>query len=221
MVLTIRKKLVLIGILAVVALGISNTLSYLNGQTVHNLNSIASVTQSNGVVTQRMVGHRQELVESFYLAVLSRKGGAIDEADMATITESAEKLNKMTSRLLGREISYLSKADQAQAKSMAEELSMLATDGLSKALSGGDDAVKELIANFKDTAARLAEVHVKLRDAVYDDYNKIGDEVYSSLDFANKAVLVVFGVALLTLLPLLYLIIRSITRPIKSMTQAM
>jgi hypothetical protein len=117
---TIRNKLILIGLLAIIGLAASSYLSYVNIKELGTLNGISSVTTANGVLVQRMTLHRQELAESFYVALLHRGSGKIAQEDTDAMTGYASKLNGMTSRFVGREISYIDRAVEAKASSLAK-----------------------------------------------------------------------------------------------------
>ncbi len=222
MVFTIKRKLLVLGAISVAALTVVSALSYHSVSALRLLNSQASVTQANSQITQRMELHRQQLIEAIYAAQLTAEGAELSGESIAAIAAASEKLNSMTSRLLGREISYLSKAKQKEAQTLAQTLSEM---GAKAAHLRAEHASAEDLRAFNQrvysTGEALAQAQIALRDAVYAESSRIGDEVISGLEAEVQSIAVALGVALLTMLPLLGAIIYSISRPIRRMTDVM
>jgi methyl-accepting chemotaxis protein len=217
MTLTIRKKLIILGIISVFSLALSSYFSYQNSVMVKNLNAMSSVTQANGIIVQRMVTHRQELVEAFLSTMLHKDEGTVVKEDLEKVKAVAEKLNTMTSRLIGREISYLKKDDTGKAAELAKEMEKIATEDAPKLieLKASDEEFTKLFNSFNQKAVALTETQAVLRDTILEEVNRIGDEVITDLDDARRQVLIILGIALAILIPLLTTIIISIVRPLK------
>ncbi len=219
--LTIRKKLFFIAFVAISTLSASTYLANQSGQRVRLLNDQASVTAANSVITQRMITHRQELVESFYLAVLHAENNAFTAQDVESIQLYADKLNAMTSRLLGREISYLDKPTQVSASDAAKTLSEMTLVTFPQLLARNADQheLDGFLDRFKEQAKLLAESQVALRDKVYEESGKLGDGVISEIEHANEQLLLVYAIALALMIPLMTLISFSISRPMKRVVE--
>lgn len=166
-----------------------------------------------------MILHRQELAESFYLAILHRAGGAIPQEDMDAVTGYAKKLAAMTSRFVGRKISYTDKEAEKVATALAEEISDIATKQVPEmiAAGAGEYVIYQKVNEFKTKTALLAEAHVTLRDQVYQEGAKVGDEVISLIANTETQMVILVAGASVVLLVLLTIIIISISRPLKRM----
>ncbi len=216
MALTIRAKLIAIGIIAIASLAGSNYFSYKNIQELGTLNGVASVTNANGVIVQRMTLHRQELAESFYLAVLHSNGQSIPQEDIDTMLGFAGKLNSMTSRFTGREISYLDQATQKKAADLAKEITEIATVKLPE-IATNPSELSNLTTIFKQKTLELAEVHGALRDGLYSEGSKVGDNVISLIADSERNLMIISGAVVAIMLVLISLISISISRPLKRM----
>ena len=69
---------------------------------VSALNDMARVTQSNKVLSTRMITLHQTLLTQYYAAALGRGQGKIAPDLVEATKVTAEKLNDMTDRLIGR-----------------------------------------------------------------------------------------------------------------------
>ena len=215
--LTIKKKLILIGLLAVAAISVSSYMAIQSGKRISNLNAQYSVTAANAVITQRIGTYRQTLVEGFYNMALERNSGQISQENLDVTKEAAEKLHDMTERLIARNISYLKKEDTDKARELELELANMALVVLPElvAKTASDTEINDLLASFKAKASALADVQNSLRDAVANTASTIGDEVIKEIESANKQTYLILSVALALLIPMLTLIIISIVRPLK------
>lgn len=216
MTLTIKKKLFIIAIVSIMALSATGYLSYKNGQELGRLNGVSSVTAANGVITQRMILHAQDLAQDFYLAVLHRNDGVIPQADIDAAKGVSDKLNAMTSRLIGREISYLDKEKQQEAARIAAELGEIATVKLPQMVAegAGEEKIQELVSYFTERSSALNELQIFLRDSVHQEGSKVGDDVINQINNSNRQTYIVFGSALLVMIVIMTLVARSIARPL-------
>lgn len=220
MTLTIKKKLILLAVVAIIALSTSSYLSYRNGQGLGTLNAMSSVTQANGVLTQRMMIHRQELTEAFLSKMLHRNNPELVKKDSEAVVSSAEKMNAMTSRFLGRQISYVNDEDEKKADEIAKEITKIASEDADKLITSGasEEEFEKLITLFKERSAALGEAQGALRDAVYNETTSVGDSVIKAIDDFNLQIKIILGISLAILVPFVTVVIISIVRPMNSMT---
>ena len=223
MVLTIKNKLIVIGAVALAALGAASLISVLSSRHVTRFNDMARVTQSNKTLSTRMIQNRLAFVAKFHEAMAVRPLGNIP-ADLRDATiEQIEKVNDLTERLAGRSLDYLSAADVAQALALGGEMARIARSGLADRIEprGGDPAFAAITATVMEKAGALADLQSTFDDAVAEDLANISDRVRNETVAATTNVEVVFGVSAPILAALLVLIARGITRPIGSISRVM
>ena len=223
MVITIKKKLIALGALAIMALSCSSGVSVLSSMHISRFNDMARVTQSNKVMTTRMITHRQTLLAQYYAAILNRDRSRNDPQSAAGINETIEKMKDMTERLVGRNLAYLNPESINQALTIGADMAQIMQQkvpGLIEA-HAEDAAFASTTTTMLKHISDLTELQGTFDDAVAEDLSDISDLVKAETDNASQNVLIVFSVALVILALLLTGIVRSITRPISSITHVM
>ena len=223
MTLTIRKKLVLLSGLALTALSCASVVSVLSSLNIDRFNDMARVTQSTKAMTFRIITLRQTLVVQYFVALAARTLGQVPPETAEGLSDTAEKLQMLTERLLGRRLGYLPAEDIDRAQKIGSEMAALARVELPRliAASAGDTAFSAMTETMLARAAALTELHTGIDDAVANDLSDISDRVKTETQNATEVVAIVFGVASMILVALVTLIARSITRPIAATTAAM
>ncbi len=214
--LTIKRKLVILCTLAVMALSITSAVAILGSQHINTFNDMARVTQSNKVLTTRLIAVRQTLLADYYEAMLTRAKAEIPATVLAAITEHAEKLHDITERLVERRLSYLSRDDLARALAIGDQMATIARVRVPALVRerADDAAFQAATAEMHGHVAALTDLHEKIDDAVAEDLSDISDRVKQETETVIQSVSIVFGSALLVLTISLILVIRGITQPI-------
>jgi len=214
--LTIRKKLILLGLLSVGALVASSYLSYSGGEIVRVLNDQSRYIQSNRDMSIRMVKQYNTFATHYYQALADRAGGALAQEDSDAIAENMSGMRDMIERFIDRKTKY---PDDKLKEGMAiiDELTPLMQKEFPQ-LMAAHASEQDFEALNKKIEAKLPTLGEMANDAdaaVREQLLDIAAEVNDDLLDSNKKVLVVLGVALAAMIPILVLIIFSITRPLK------
>ncbi len=223
MLLTIKRKLIILGALALAALITTSAVSILSSNRINVFNDMARVTQSNKVITTRMDMQRQLLLLHFQEAVMSRAAGAIPDGIVAAMKDHAERLHDLTERLVERRLSYLDRKTLEEALRISDEMATIALTDIARLIRerAGDTAFDALADRMRARAQALAELHEAIDEAVADDLSTISDRVKDETDATTRSVAIVFIFALVILSVAVTLITRGITRPINHLTTIM
>ncbi|NBX02726.1 MAG: HAMP domain-containing protein [Alphaproteobacteria bacterium] len=223
MALTIKNKLIFIGLLAIIALSASSYLSYVSGQKLNTMSAMSAVSQTNAVLAQRVILHRQEILQHIYIAALHRASNQISQVDSDAIKENSEKLVSYEGRLVKRELGYVKAEDMQKAHDLAKELDVLVQVQFPEMIvkNASDREFLHFIDTVTQKSDELGVIQASVSQAVFDEMNRVADDMVTIINASNQQIIIVLGVALALMIPLLTLTILSITRPIKKMTTAM
>ena len=223
MVFTIKNKLIVLGVVALAALSAASLISVVSGWHVSRFNDMARVTQSNKVLSTRMIQSRQAFLAKFHEAVSNRSQGKISTELTEAMNEQIEKTNDLTERLAARSRDYLNAADVTQALALGREMASVAKADLPDLIAarGTESNFATMTGALTEMATRLAGLHGGIDDAIAEDLANISDRVRSEAVAATTNSEIVFVVSVLVLGVLIVLIARSITRPIGAISKTM
>lgn len=221
--LTIKHKLIILCTLAVMALSVTSIVAILGSQHINTFNDMARVTQSNKVLSTRLIAVRQTLLSDYYEALMSRGKAAVPEPVLAAITEHAEKLHDITERLIERRLSYLSRDDLTKALAIGDQMATIARVTVPTLVRerADDAAFQAATSAMRGHLDALTDLHDRIDDAVAEDLSDISDRVKQETEMVIQSVSIVFVGALVILTIGLILVIRGITQPIAWITGIM
>jgi|CXWL01.1.fsa_nt_gi methyl-accepting chemotaxis protein len=218
---TIKNKLISLGFLAIGALSVSTYLVYVNNDKVKLLNTEVGITNNDSTLAADIRTTRL-LTTRFYLqtALAYASTGKMDAEEFNSLKSNAAKFKDNTEKLLARKIDYL---DQKQ----IEEMQRLTPQMLDYALVQFPKMIEERITpeelhkktqSAVEIIEKLKTIHLSISDQIDKKMDKITEATSQAIANANNQLFIIYGVALAILLPLLTLVIISITRPLRKIS---
>jgi len=218
--LTIKVKLIMLGVLAVCGLSLSAYFSYVGSNKVNDYNNQLRVMQSTSGMTARMLTYHADLDAHFLKALTERPAGKISQENADLLASAAEKFPEMLDRLLERK-TKIPQDKIKEAKQLVLEIAPMVTVELPKLIA--EHASNEAFDKLSDTYNEKLD---KLEILTHEMEGTVGEEVFELSDGVSKESVnaehnsfIVFGGTLAVMLPLIALIILSITRPLHKSTQ--
>ena len=221
--LSIKMKLILLGVLALAALSGFGILQYSGGKQIISYNDKGRVTQTTKIMTTRLNIYRKDLLTDFYRAMMDRAGGALQKDTLAALTTDNEKVKDMTDRVIGRNLRYLDLNEVNKGLKIGEEIAKITQQDLPKLIqeNAPDEAFVKMVSDVESKVSALASIHTNMDDAVANALSENADKVKELVDQSNLESEVVGGITLTLLSLVLGLLILSITRSLSRMTGAM
>lgn len=222
--LTIAKKLIFLGALAVLALGLSTLMSHRTNSGIRELAESATEKNAISLLTSEMRIKRLDLVYNAYQVLLDythRGVTDIDENNLKFIEEASTIITNNSAKLIEKKPSYLSADNLSQLQKHGSELISLIQQELIPAVRNRKP-VEEVVALQMKIETKAEEFRQILRPidaAAEQDAEKVVEESAQRVSSADKVLYITFGTALLVLIPLLTLIVLSIARPLRKSTE--
>ena len=218
MTLTIKNKLIIIGILAITALSVSSIISILSNRTLQELNDQARVVDSNKTMSERMIAARQTLIRSLYSEVIDR--GNITPDETAIYIKAVETMDDMLDRIVKKNATYITPGNIKEAKKLSGEMSQIIKVELPELLKrkAPEEEFKKIKASMEEKEAKLAKIQSAVDDTIGENLSDLGDQVSAAINRTTMRLIAVFIIGLAILIPFLTVVILTIVRPLKKMS---
>lgn len=218
--MSIKTKLIALGVLAVAALSFS---TFMTWQVNNRVSELSVTTQarsqySNSTALIRL--RRMQLEAQFYAAVSLRSDGEMRRERLSILQDANKEMRDLTEALLAANLSYIDSERLASTLPLLDAInqySLVDLPRLRNALAS-EEEFSALTRRFEAEIVKVQPIQEAADDqtsaAVVEVSNRTQEEVAS----ANNQLFSVYGIALAILLPLLTVIIISITRPLRGLT---
>ncbi|OFX07341.1 MAG: hypothetical protein A2516_01755 [Alphaproteobacteria bacterium RIFOXYD12_FULL_60_8] len=220
---TIKAKLTFIGVVAVVSLALVSGIGLYSGSVVGASSQQAEDRNTQIIVIMEMRAQALDILLAAMDSIVDKDTGVITPERMKTVEDASAFLNHEAAKLAGF-------ADTAEEKKLAETI-VAKVKGLEKGVkvdlkglieSHADEAAFSAIDDVLDNSGvSMLEDLVSYKTSMQQDVEDATTELHGALAFQTTLSLIVSGLAILSLIVFLTLIIRSIIGPLSSMTQAM
>ncbi len=221
MTLTIKNKLVLLGGLSVLSLTILLGVVHENHAALVSLSEAALLAQDSADKVSDTEYHRMALAADYYSALTHRVEGKVPEKIEKEISFSTAGLKENADSLLVRHVPVL---DGAKLKELAASL-VTFSDLVSREMPrlmeahANDEAFGALSAKIDSLGERIQVIQTDFGDKASATNRKLQEELTAAITGANRTLWILYGVSLVLLLPLVFLLILSITRPLRRSTE--
>ncbi len=220
---SIKTRLIVLGIVAVVGAVTIGGISVYTNRVLTDAAAQANERQSQLATVFKMRYETLVIMLNAMDSIVDKQEGHIDAERGKAMADGFEVLKQLAPTLQAL-------ADTAEERELAEAIPGKIT-GLEKGIFGD---LKSAIENNADgeTFEKIDDVLDANGAAMTDDLGRIETSVLgemteaseaqtAALDFATNVIMVVFAALLAVLLPMLYFIIRSITKPLTGLTDTM
>ncbi|MBT5194453.1 MAG: HAMP domain-containing protein [Rhodospirillaceae bacterium] len=219
----IKTRLVILGIVAVMGASIIGGFSIYTNRVLTAAAVQANERQSQLSTVFAMRYETLLVMLNAMDSIVDKQEGHIDADRTKAMVDGIAILKKLAPTL--REL-----ADTAEEKELANVIPDMIT-GLEKGIfvdlksaieTNADDAAFEKIDDVLDASgAAMTDDLGKIETSVLGEMTEASDAQMAELAFATNMIMVVLALSLITLLPMLYFIIRGITKPMSSLTGTM
>lgn len=213
--LSIKNKMIILGVLSVAALCFNSFMSYqTNLKIAHEeeqLNEISEVTFLNNDLNKA----RLQLMTTRFEAIYQYNNtGKVEEDMLKSLKERRELVKTDFKKLVDKNPDYIPQDLMNEAKVAVESFMVGGfADTLSK--NPTKEQVDTLVEESNKRRVILRNVLAKIDTAIEEEHDKVNKEMAAEIHKANNTLWIVTLSSLALLIPLLTLIIMSITRPLK------
>ena len=224
--LTIKNKLIILGVLAIGELSVSSFMTYRANETINRYDDEArdrSVTENT---ISQLSAQRVIMMSNFYQSILdlAEEGKTkIDKEQLDAMNKAAVLMKENTARLVDMKADYLDAADLREAQQQTDDLIALAQKDMIDAV--GRHAPAEELGKLRNTAEQLAtkieQHHAGLDLSALKAAKDASYQAEEEINSANRILLITYIISIIITLPLLTAIILSIIRPLRKATVSM
>lgn len=217
--ISVRVKINLILLFFILTFSILSASSYYFFYKIRASNNFSSVLEANSAIAQRMLYFNTEIRSTFFKGVIDSKVNKLSPSDIEAITISTNKLKSMTDRLISSNLTIF---DNQLLDSLNKNTNNLITscktlfqDAVSQ--TNNSDNL-DIIVNFQEKYQNLLNIHLKIRDILYQEKSKIDFNIINSINFARNYIIFSIFCVLGLLFPLIIYTKYSITRPLNKIS---
>ncbi|MBU0483832.1 MAG: hypothetical protein KKB30_04895 [Proteobacteria bacterium] len=215
---TVTKKLWILTASFVAVICILTLNSYLSGHMTHKADKLAAQRNKQLEICNQMVRSQSRMMLAAMDSIVDKEEGRISDKRLAVINKNVSFINDHL-------VDLLELADTGEEQEMAKEVQ----SDFSKLASAIQVELKGLIekrasadqySKFDDLldmyGGKVEDNLVRIADSVLAEQLAASDDLDKMVSNAIRMSLVVFVLALVILLPVIYLMVRSIVRPLNT-----
>jgi HAMP domain-containing protein len=221
MALKIMHKLSLLGIIALIGLSFLAFMSYRTNSNLEVNTKKLTLVQDDNEHVARLRSKVQDVMTFMFWALLERHQGVLASQAKEELDIAFNYLNNKTADWQAKNIPYIDKEALELFDKSIKNLEHLYKNDLMYSIENHDKVqdTQSLEERIDELTKQAKKEQIKLKNSINIELQTLAGQQQELISSANRHLWIVYGSAILVIIPFLIVLIRSITRPLNGLCQ--